>query len=537
MIQYLLYRVLSTIPTLIGISFVTFVILNLAMTSSSEPLADAPSPGTLPGASINTRTHILNPHLPLFLNFSIQDARVRAKKEIEKLEDDRLAPIAKRTIMEAGGAWLPYLITELPSVSQKQSAHLLEALEGIAPRLNLATALNMAPDKKAFWLKYWTAYHSDFKPIRAARLARRLARRQDDLALGELRRLDTFSLPQLMDVLADDIPIEAKARIIEIIQEITQIKDPLYMESEPSEHEAVLKRWSEWWKQRYEMYTVFEGFDALLGTVLETRYFKWVVRLFTLDFGISMRDGRPISEKLRHCFPVTLILSSLALLLAYAFAVPLGIVSAVYRGRLFDRVATVFLFVLYSFPAFWMALLILRYFTDAGGLALFPSQGLHCIGYEEWSWGERMRDAGEHLVLPVICLSIIPMAMLARYQRVGMIQVINLDFMRTARAKGLSPTKVIVKHGLRNGMIPMVTMLGLQIPYVVSGSVVVERIFGIPGMGYETFEAIRSQDQPWLLAAVAVTAILTMLGVVVADGIYAFIDPRIVPGKSRGGAS
>jgi peptide/nickel transport system permease protein len=139
-----------------------------------------------------------------------------------------------------------------------------------------------------------------------------------------------------------------------------------------------------------------------------------------------------------------------------------------------------------------------------------------------------------HLVLPVFCLSFVPMAMLARYQRVGMSQVIDLDFMRTARAKGLSRIQVIFRHGLRNGVIPVVTMLGLQIPSLVSGSVVIESIFGIPGMGYETFQAIRAHDQPWLMAVVTVTAVMTLFGIVMADAVYAFLDPRIVPGE-RGG--
>jgi peptide/nickel transport system permease protein len=126
------------------------------------------------------------------------------------------------------------------------------------------------------------------------------------------------------------------------------------------------------------------------------------------------------------------------------------------------------------------------------------------------------------------------MAMLARYQRVGMLRVIERDYMRTARAKGLSRRQAILRHGLRNGIIPVVTALGAQLPFLISGSVVVERIFGIHGMGFETFEAIRVSDHAWLVAVVTVTAILTILGMVLADVVYAIVDPRIVPGR-RGG--
>jgi peptide/nickel transport system permease protein len=178
-------------------------------------------------------------------------------------------------------------------------------------------------------------------------------------------------------------------------------------------------------------------------------------------------------------------------------------------------------------------MLLVRYLCGAGHLDLFPAQGLATPGAEGWPLWRRLADLAHHLVLPVSCLSFVSMAMLARYQRVGMLDVIDRDYMRTARAKGLSRSAAILRHGLRNGVVPVVTMLGVQLPYLVSGSVVVEQIFGIPGMGLETFEAIRARDHAWLMAVVTVTAILTMAGVVLADAVYALVDPRVVPGRRR----
>ena len=203
---------------------------------------------------------------------------------------------------------------------------------------------------------------------------------------------------------------------------------------------------------------------------------------------------------------MTLFLALFALLAAYCVAIPLGAVSAMYRDSAFDRVAAVALFGAYSLPAFWVGMLLARWAGGAG-----------------------------HLALPVLCLSFASTAMLARYQRVGMLHVIQQDFMRTARAKGLSRTQAILRHGLRNGVIPLVTAMGAQLPILVSGAVVVERIFGIRGMGYETFEAIRVSDHAWLVAVVTVTAIVTILGMALADIVYAIVDPRIVPGRRRGG--
>ncbi len=526
MIRYVLRRFLATVPTLVGISLVTFVILNLSMATTG-----AMDPAVAGAAT--ARMRLLGMHLPLFLNFSIEDARSRAESEIARLKNDVEEAEARRTIAKAGGAWLPHIIPLLPKISEIQQERALLALEDVAKRIDLDQAVAVAKDKRAFWADYYDTYGSDFSPVRAARLTRRIARRPDQLAKDELLRLDTFCLPQLMETLQDDISPEAKARIVSLLQEIVDVYDPLDPEASRAEQEAVVARWGEWWNQRRDRYIVFEGLESVLGTVTETRYFKWLVRVTTFDFGVSIRDGRPILSKLAERLPVTLLLSVLALLVAYGIAIPLGIVSAVRRGGIFDRTATVTMFVLYSFPAFWMAVLLLRYFASTEYLNLFPAQGLYSVGYTDMTPWQRVLDTARHLVLPVFCLSFVPMAMLARFQRVGMLQVINLDFMRTARAKGLSRTQAILRHGLRNGVIPVVTMLGLQIPYLVSGSVVVERIFGIPGMGYETFEAIRAHDQPWLMAVVTVTAVLTLVGVVASDAIYAVIDPRIAPGSSQ----
>ncbi len=536
MIRFVIRRLFGTIPTLIGISLVTFVVLNLSMISSSPGYSDEGSALTTPGSgAAGIRARYLGLHLPLFVNLSIEDARARAENEIARLKDERTAAQAQRILVQAGGAWLPYVVPALPKIASAQRERALDALDEIAPRIGVEKALAVAPDRASFWKRYWETYGSDFKPVRAARLVRRLVRRPDELASAELKHLDTYSLPQLMETLDQGAPPEALARVISLAQDIVGTYDPLDPTAPAEVQEAVINRWLEWWKERYDRYTVFEGFENVTGSVTETRYFRWVQRIVTLDFGVSIRDGRPISSKLLERLPVTLLISLLALLLAYGVAVPLGIVSAVRRGKLFDRVTTMVLFVLYSLPAFWLAMLLLRYLSGAGYLDILPAQGLYSPGSESWPWWKRVADTAYHLVLPVFCLSFVPMAMLARFQRVGMLQVIDRDFMRTARAKGLSHTQVILRHGLRNGIIPVITMLGLQIPYLVSGSIVVEQIFGIPGMGLETFEAIRAHDQPWLLAVVTVTAAMTMFGVVAADAIYAIVDPRIAPGQRQGG--
>lgn len=529
MIRFLASRLISMIPSLIGISLVAFAVLNLSMTfPTAEGMGDLRA--TQESMFFDDRARYPDNHLPLFINLSIADAGVYASREIENLKDDRLAAGAQRVLARVGGAWLPYIIPRLDKVTEKQQVRLLEVLSEIGARLGLSETIEKTDDKAGFWEKYWRVYRSDFKPDRAAGLVRRLIKNNDELVLNELYALDTFCLPQLIEALDEEMSREAQARVVGVIVNLTGIDDSVDVKGSSTAAAAVVKRWKNWWSKRYDKYTVFSGARQVTGMLTETRYFRWLARLAALDFGTSARDGRPVLTKLKERLPVTLLLTTLGLVFAYLVAIPIGVLSAVRRGGPFDRTMTLVVFIFYSFPTFWLAMWLIRFFAGGGHFSWFPSQGLFSPQAESWPEWRRLLDMAHHLVLPVICLSSVSAALLARYQRVGMLQVIDLDFMRAAQAKGLSRGRAILRHGLRNGIIPVVTMLGLQIPYLVSGSIIVERIFGIPGMGYETFEAILAQDQPWLVAVVTVTAAMTMIGVLVADTVYAVLDPRIAPG-------
>jgi peptide/nickel transport system permease protein len=521
-IRFAIRRLLAMVPTVIGISLVTFVLVNLAV---GNPDTSGAGGGAQDRETAEELGRAYGLHLPLFVNLSIEDARTRSERDLGQLGDPTKRGPGIRSLVRTGGAALPYLAAALPRLKGERLAAALEVLDALAKRLGVADAVQGAPDKAAFWLHYFDVYGSDFTPVRASRLVRRYVRRDDRLALEELERLDTFCLPALMEAIGQDQPAPTAARLVALASTITGREDPLDPAATPEARDRVLGRWREWWSRRYDLYTAFEGWQRVTGAVTETRYFWWLSRVVTFDFGVSIRDGQPVRDKILERAPVTLLLSFLALIAAYCVAIPLGTISAVRRDSRFDRAGTVALFVIYSLPAFWVAMLLLRW---------FPTQGLASPDSGSWPLLARAADAARHLVLPVLCLSFVSMAMLARYQRVGMLRVIEQDFMRTARAKGLSQRQAILRHGLRNGVIPVVTALGAQLPFLIGGSVVIERIFGIHGMGFETFEAIRVSDHAWLVAVITVTAILTILGIVLADVVYAIVDPRIVPGR-RGG--
>jgi peptide/nickel transport system permease protein len=264
-----------------------------------------------------------------------------------------------------------------------------------------------------------------------------------------------------------------------------------------------------------------------LDQPLHVQYWRWLKRIVTLDFGESLRDHRPIIEKLKERVPVSIKLSGISLLLAYLISIPLGIYSSTHQYSLGDKVSTVALFALYSLPNFWIATMAIVYLGGGDFWNVFPVFGLQSIGSENWPLWERIRDQAWHLVLPITCMTYATFAALSRYMRASMLEVIRQDFIRTARAKGLTERIVVYRHALRNSLIPIVTLMADLLPALIGGSIVVETIFSIPGMGQLSFEAVLNRDYPLIMAIFTFSAMLTLLGILLADLLYTIVDPRI----------
>jgi peptide/nickel transport system permease protein len=257
------------------------------------------------------------------------------------------------------------------------------------------------------------------------------------------------------------------------------------------------------------------------------RYLIWVKRIVTLDFGSSYKDHRPVIEKVGERLPVTLSLNLISIFLAYFISIPLGVYSAVKEGNLSERVITFILFALYSIPSFWLAM-ILIYFLGGGDFwNVFPIYGILSPGAENFTFTEKALDFLWHITLPVICLTYGDLAYLSRYQRGSLLEVLREDFIRTAKAKGLPDSVVLFKHALRNALIPIITIVASILPAMIGGSVIIESIFSIPGIGQLGFEAVLSRDYPVIMAIATISAFLTLVGILVADILYVLVDPRI----------
>jgi peptide/nickel transport system permease protein len=264
-----------------------------------------------------------------------------------------------------------------------------------------------------------------------------------------------------------------------------------------------------------------------LDKPLPVQYLLWVKRVFTLDFGTSYKDHRKVWDKIAERLPITIQLNVISIFLVYIIAIPCGIYSATRSGSLSDRLLTLFFFFLYSLPSFWVAVLLIMLFGGGDFWDMLPVYGISSIGAENWPFSQWFMDRLWHLILPVFCLTYGGLAYLSRLTLADMLEVIREDYIRTARAKGLSERVVIFKHAFRNALLPIVTLLAFLLPSMFGGSVIIESIFSIPGMGQLGFEAVLSRDYPVIMAITTLSAFLTLLGLLLSDILYAALDPRI----------
>ena len=270
-----------------------------------------------------------------------------------------------------------------------------------------------------------------------------------------------------------------------------------------------------------------------LDRPIHEQYLRWIGSFMKGDFGVSLEFKRPVKELLAEAIPNTLRLTLCALFLHIVLGIFLGILSAARRYTLFDRINTVVALFLYSIPSFWLALMLILIFSLK--LGILPSSHMQSIGAENLSGFALFMDRLAHLVLPSFVLGIASAASTARYMRGSMLDVLREDYIRTARAKGLPERAVFLKHAFKNAALPIVTIVGLSLPFLLGGAVVTEQRFSWPGMGRLAVQAIYSRDYPVILAVNFVVAVMVIAGNLLADVSYALLDPRITLKKKPGG--
>lgn len=260
--------------------------------------------------------------------------------------------------------------------------------------------------------------------------------------------------------------------------------------------------------------------DLGLNDPIPVRYGKWLGELMKGNLGYSYLNRQPVSKRIGERVIPTLSLSLLALFVAYLIAIPIGVLSATKQYSWVDYGSSVFALVGVSIPNFFLGIGLIYVFSLK--LDLLPVSGMRTLGVQA-----SFIDLFKHLILPTIVLSSATMGSVTRYTRSSMLDVVRQDFIRTARAKGLGEQLVIYKHGLRNALLPVITLLGLQVPGLLGGAIITEQIFGWPGMGRLAIEAITQRDYPVLMGLNLLTAVLVVAGGLISDALYSIADPRI----------
>jgi peptide/nickel transport system permease protein len=269
-----------------------------------------------------------------------------------------------------------------------------------------------------------------------------------------------------------------------------------------------------------EMLKVKFGLDQ----PMHVRYARMLGNLLSGDLGMSLKQERPVLAIIGEALPNTLLLSGATMLLLYPFSILLGTFQAVQQGKLADTAASLTALTFYSMPAFWLALM-LQIGAPYVGL---PSSGMHDpVSYDFMTPAEQRWDLLAHLVLPSLAMGLASAAGVARYMRSSMLEVIRQDFVRTARAKGLPERVVVLRHALGNALLPIITLLGLSLPGLVGGAVLVESVFAWPGMGRLIIDAIAQKDTPLIIGCFLLFGVVVALGNLLADVLYAIVDPRI----------
>ncbi len=562
--KYILKRILIAVPTLFGITVITFCLIHLAPgdpdalgTSAAGAGADAYAT-PLTRDAIQEIRKLYGLDKPLLLNFDVKDRRravLHAWEEVSGLLDEiavfeerrkaaggadvqeKLACTLEeleealgrkgRKLQDFGMRLVPYLAPLVLSMPDSGGGARKQALlRALHVGAGLSAAVSVE-ELSSWWAQNSVVFEQDalrgvlddLKSCPESDAAAMLGRAREEL--GELL------LPVLMKRLEHTEDLQDKRRLITYAAPYAGYTKELISASDDSRFNTALRFIDSWWDDDGLAFREIGAFERVLKTFTEAQYPIWLCRILCLDFGESYIDHEPVVEKVWKAFKVTFSFQMVVIFLMYMISVPIGILSAVRQDTFLDRLTTFVLFVLYSLPSFWVAYMLIYFLGEGRFAELFPVQGLNSDGAHALSFWPYLMDRLWHMCLPVACMTYGGLAVLSRYTRSGMLDVIRQDYIRTARAKGLSERVVIMKHAFRNGIIPVVTLIGGLLPALISGSVIIEYIFGIPGMGRLGFNAVYQRNYPVVMAITFFSAFLVLTGILLSDILYALVDPRI----------
>ncbi len=556
-LQYVVKRLLLMIVTLFGITVITFAVTRL---TPGEPVAVSQRPANSDQGGYDSLLEQNRRNLgldrPMVFNFNFEDRDWKARQALADYCRPTLfwQKSAERNLRMASTiAFAPALERlDALAVAGSDIDHTLEpttnANRVIDPDDCITRIVALLPSlaqerpeslddldrsgKIAFW-KSWYETNSD-------RWHNDEVRATVETYINEGSELDGvlqkggYAVPYLMQVIHKGRGGQ-QLRANNALSALTGFSYLGSSETWAEERATVLQRWKSFYNRDRARFLDYGPVGDFLNVFRNTQFGIWFGQIMRFDFGESFKYNRSVNELILDRLPITFMLSVLSIFFSYLISIPLGILSAIRRYRPDDKIITLLLFILYSLPTFWVGQMLLL--TLTGGPSpwpghewpeLFPTRGVNSEGLD-WTTGhpEAIVDLLWHLVLPTFCITYGSLAFISRQMRSAMLETLNEDYIRTAYAKGLSGTAAILRHALRNSLIPIITISAGLLPDLIAGSIVVESIFNIPGMGMLAFEAILNRDYPVINAILFFSAALTLLGILLADLSYAIIDPRI----------
>ncbi|HEY1960452.1 MAG TPA: ABC transporter permease [Polyangiaceae bacterium] len=509
MLRYTIRRILWAIPTIFGISIVAFLVTTLIPAPPRLTLAElddalAKNPAAYDAYVESRRASAFD--LPAFVNESPRDVQAIVAECVDHLaKNDAGARVSAHELARIGGAGFPYLLPTFDRLEPAARERVALALLPVAERMGQADDPRAHDPASAptFWTQLWEDRSLEFTGPAVRRSVQRLARGVTAGRERDLIEVDTFALPELMRAMRERTTTDDEvARLSQVASHVSghAVVVPIAMTHEAASR--IRADWASWWTTHREDYVALDAGERIFATLSDTRYGRWLLGAVTGELGTVTRDGEPASQKLAECAPVTLALTLSAMFLSFAIAVPIGVIGARRRGTRVDRALAGLIFLFYSLPSFFLAELLDH--------AVGPRAG-----------------GGTRAILAILVMTASSVATLSRFQRASMMDVLDQDWVRTARAKGLRERRVLVVHALRNAIVPMVTLAGVQLPFLFGTAIVVEEVFQLPGMGYETMRAVESHDATWLVATVLVVGLGATLTLLASDIAYGFLDPRI----------
>jgi peptide/nickel transport system permease protein len=504
MLRHALRRLLWTLPTLIGISLITFFLLSFVPDPTDDPTFAA----TLSSDALAHRRRERFLDLPRFVNLAPVDVRVRAARAARAVADgDEDADEGRRELERLGGAALPYVLPRFDALPPEQRTRLALSLAPTALRMGLAHR-DEATDPVhavAFWSRLWDDRGVEFRQASVRSAVNRLVRYGATTRVADLAELDTFALDDVLAALrvpTNRAEIDRARALVDVAAHVTGRDDRIAPTDDREAARACVERWQAYWAVYRSDFVAFTGPSRVAAVLLETRYGKWALGAVTQRFGRRVSGGAVLDELVLRA-PTTLAIVFAAIALAYAAAIPLGAISAARRGHRLELGIACVVLGFCAVPTAVVAVILRRVFgPDAAG------------------------------ILPAaVTLALALMAAPTGQQRSALAAALTADYITAAQARGATVTRVVLVHGLRNTLLPVLTLAALEGPMALGGAFVAERVFDLHGLGEATIAAVRDRDTGWLMALSISAAGLAAVFVLLSDLGGATLDPRLGAGS------